>query len=109
MDNVNGAVVDERPESFLKTKEALAGCDGCRSRFGQVAVGAPVLRSVTTRAQMAHLNHVLGPGQIVRFERARVADTVIEAQCSEMVGGQRCFPADLVAHSLDILTQVLQS
>jgi hypothetical protein len=43
---------------------------------------------------VAHLNHVLGPCQIVRFERARVTDAVVQAQGTEMVRGQRryCSP-----------------
>ena len=78
VDDVDGAVVDEVAEALFQAEQALAGGDRRGGGFAQFAIGAPVLRRVAAGAEVAHLDHVLGPRQVVAFEGARIADAVVD-------------------------------
>ena len=108
MDDVHRVVLDEGPESFFQAKQALAGVNRSGGGFLDLLVGAPILRSISG-TERAHLQEILGPREFILFEKARVANRVVHVERAEVVGRQRRFPADGVAHGLNVLAVHLES
>src|SRR5664279_5250739 len=108
MDDVYCVVLDEGTETFLQSKQAFARVDRSCGGFLNFLVGPPILRSISG-TERAHLQEILGPCQFIFFEEAGMADGVVYVERAEVVGRQRCFPADSVAHRLNVLAEHLES
>src|SRR5205085_9891607 len=109
VNDIDRAVVDEIAEALFETEEALAGGDRGGGGLAQFAIRAPVFGSVAAGPEMADLDHVLGPCEVVALEGTGVADAVVNGEGAEMVGGEGRRRANRVADGLDVLAQVLQA
>ena len=106
MDDIDRAVFDEIAEPLLQSEKAFARVDGGGGGFLQLLIRLPVLRRIASGTEVAHLNHVLRPCQVVHFEGPGIANAVVQIERAEVIGCKRDLPADAVAHAPRLVVQV---